>query len=643
MKNFSDLYLALDQTNKTNEKVEAMVKYFQTADAADAAWAIYFLSGRKPRQIIKTAKLREWAAEISDVPDWLFELSYDAVGDLAETIALLLPDTNAEGSNLPLAFWVENRTLPLREMTEDDQREAVVQAWNELDANERFIWNKLVTGSFRVGVSQSLVVRALTQVSGIEKVIIAHRLMGTWSPDADFYLNLLEASAEDADLSRPYPFHLAHQLDFPLEELGEISDWQVEWKWDGIRAQLIRRGGESFLWSRGEDLVSERFPEITEASFSLPDGTVLDGEILPWKDSEVETTNNAKWQIDASAMNDAITLTDENDLTRIHLTTLRRGKAVGKLDFQVEKKLPEQILPDFINGFYQFYAPKQIFVPCDFPQRKSLEEKLTLDFGHRVKIVAQMLEKLPPSVFKAHKLAPHSFKHKSYQTPVEISATVEEIKTLFNLKKIPRRIECFDVAHLGGKEIVAARVVAIDGVLQREDGLVWEFENLSETAALAAAVLERIRLLPSKKDLPDLLMVDGAKPQINAVRKILEEFNLNNLVVIGAVKPLRAHNQISHFLTMKNTRLEFDKRSRAMNFLQTLRDASHNLANETHRRLHSLVQIFKNNDNAPRVQYLLVPTRFAERFGNAEDLSPIRSMTQAGEVILKTKSKPEKI
>lgn len=287
MKNFSDLYLALDQTNKTNEKVEAIVKYFQTADAADAAWAIYFLSGRKPRQIIKTAKLREWAAEISEVPDWLFEVSYDAVGDLAETIALLLPDTNAEGSNLPLAFWVENRTMPLREMTEDDQREAVVQAWNELDANERFIWNKLVTGSFRVGVSQSLVVRALAQVSGIEKEIIAHRLMGTWSPNADFYLNMLEASAEDADLSRPFPFHLAHQLDFPLEELGEISSWQAEWKWDGIRAQLIRRGGESFLWTRGEDLVSERFPEITEASFSLPDGTVLDGEILPWKDSKV--------------------------------------------------------------------------------------------------------------------------------------------------------------------------------------------------------------------------------------------------------------------------------------------------------------------------------------------------------------------
>ena len=191
---------------------------------------------------------------------------------------------------------------------------------------------------------------------------------------------------------------------------------------------------------------------------------------------------------------------------------------------------------------------------------------------------------------------------------------------------------------MAGKEIIAARVVAIDGMLQKEDGLVWEFENLPETAALAEAVRERLRLLPAKKDLPDLLIVDGAKPQINAVIKVLMKFNLTKLLVIGAVKPPQAHNQISHFLIEQTrTRIEFNKHSKALNFLQSLRDASHNLANETHRRLHSLVQIFKNNDNAPHVQYLLVPTRFAERGGDAEDLSPIRSMTQAGEIILKTK------
>jgi excinuclease ABC subunit C len=378
---------------------------------------------------------------------------------------------------------------------------------------------------------------------------------------------------------------------------------------------------------------------------SLAEGLEYE-QAVEWRDARLiieEITNNAKWQIDAAAMNDVITLTDEDDFTRINLTTLRRGKSVGALDFQVEKKSFEQSLPDFIVSFYQFYAPKQIFVPSDFPNRKSLEEKLTLNFGHRVKIVAQMPEKLPPSVFKTQKLAAHSFKHKNYQTPAQISAALDEIKILFDLKKIPRRIECFDVAHLAGKAIVAARVVATGGVLQREEGLVWEFENLSETAALAAAVRERIRLMPSKKDTPDLLMVDGAKPQINAVKKILKEFNLTNLTVISAVKPPRSHNQISHFLTAKNTRIEFDKRSRAMNFLQTLRDASHTLANETHRELHSLVQIFRNNDNAPRVRYLLVPTRYAERGGNAGDLSPIRSMTQRGEIILKTKSKRPKI
>ncbi|HEX8246732.1 MAG TPA: ATP-dependent DNA ligase [Pyrinomonadaceae bacterium] len=287
MKEFTDLYLALDQTNKTNEKVEAMVRYFGAATAEDAAWAIYFLSGRKPRQIVPTAKLRAWAAEIAGVEDWLFELSYDAVGDLGETIALLLPDNSAEGTNLPLSYWIEKRILPLRDLAEEEQHEAVAQAWNELDADQRFVFNKFITGSFRVGVSQLLVVRALAQVAGIEKEIIAHRLMGTWSPNADFYLNLIEASASDADLSRPYPFHLAHQIDFPLEDLGAISDWQAEWKWDGIRAQMIRRAGESFLWSRGEDLVTERFPEITAASFNLPDGTVLDGEILPWKTGAV--------------------------------------------------------------------------------------------------------------------------------------------------------------------------------------------------------------------------------------------------------------------------------------------------------------------------------------------------------------------
>ncbi len=366
-----------------------------------------------------------------------------------------------------------------------------------------------------------------------------------------------------------------------------------------------------------------------------------------WRDIRLtieEIAANAKWQVHVSKMNDVITLSREENTTRIYVTTLRRGKSVGRLNFETEgDAVDEKSIAGFIRNFYRFYAPKQIFVPLDFPERKSLENKLTEDFGHKIKIVAQLPDRLPPSIAKTQTLAPHAFNYKKGQSTAGKNELLEEIKILFGLRKPPRRIECFDVAHLAGKEIVAARVIAADGVLQREDGLVWEFENLSETAALAAAVSERLRLLPAKKDLPDLVIVDGAKPQINAAEKNFAAFDLENLTVIGAVKPPRAHNQISHFLIRKNSRIEFDRRSAAMNFLQSLRDAAHTLANETHRELHSLVQIFSNNETTPQVKYLLVPTRYAERGGNAGDLSPIRSMTQAGEIILKTKNSRRKI
>ncbi len=356
-----------------------------------------------------------------------------------------------------------------------------------------------------------------------------------------------------------------------------------------------------------------------------------------------EITRNAKWQIDVSAMNDVVTLNFQKDSVEIYLTTLRRGKVVGRLNFQTENnRSEEEIIRDFLVDFYQFYAPKQIFVPGDFPERKSLEDKFSRDFGRKIKIIAETPDRLPPSVSKTNTLAAHSFNYKKGQSTVEKAELPADLKQIFSLRKLPRRIECFDVAHLAGREIVAARTVAVDGVLQREDGLVWEFENLSETAALAAAVRTRLRLLPAIKDTPDLLLVVGAKPHINAVRKILEEFGLKNLQIIGAVKPPKSHSQISHFLAAKNSRVEFDKRSRALNFLQSLRDAAHTLANETHRELHSLVQIFRNNDSAPHVKYLRVPVRYNERGGDAEDLSPIRSMTQAGEIILKTKNKSQR-
>ncbi len=281
MRRFARLYTALDETTATGEKIAALADYFRAADAADAAWAVHFLTGRRPKRLVSSVRLAAWAADAAGIPAWLFEESHAAVGDLAETITLLLPDTG-QSSDRSLAYWVEERLLPLRGQDEEVQRHEMVRAWQELDRRERFVWNKLITGAFRVGASSASVERALAQASGVAEGAIAHRLMGGWEPTAEFFSRLIATDVRDTDVSRPYPFFLAYPLEVAPDRLGPPSEWIAEWKWDGIRAQLIRRAGRTFLWSRGEELLSGRFPEVEEAGGLLPDGTVLDGELLPW-------------------------------------------------------------------------------------------------------------------------------------------------------------------------------------------------------------------------------------------------------------------------------------------------------------------------------------------------------------------------
>jgi DNA ligase 1 len=283
VKRFAALFTDIDETTRTTEKVEAMVRYFADADPADAAWALWFLSGNRPKRLMPARRLAELAMREADVPEWLFDECYESVGDLAETITLLVPEGDAH-TGRPLHDWVEQALLPLASASESAQRETVVAAWRSLHGAERFVWNKLITGAWRVGVSRQLVIRALAQVSGVDEGSIAHRLTGHWSPTPEAYRALVAHDTADADRSRPYPFYLAYALESQLEDLGDPRDWQVEWKWDGIRAQLVRRDGATWIWSRGEELVTDRFPELVDAAGFLEDGVVLDGEILPWRD-----------------------------------------------------------------------------------------------------------------------------------------------------------------------------------------------------------------------------------------------------------------------------------------------------------------------------------------------------------------------
>jgi DNA ligase-1 len=286
MRAFAGLYAALDASTSTRAKVDTLSAYLQAAAAQDAAWAVYFLSGGKPRQLVPTRLLRALACERAGIADWLFEECYQAVGDLAETIAHLLPPA-ARDSDLPLSEWVENRLLPLRGLPEPELRARLLACWDELDGAGRLVWNKLITGSFRVGVSRQLTVKAIAQAHGADAQAVALRMMGDWQPSAAAYRALVEAAPPaGGESGQPYPFQLAAPLDAGVEALGERTRWQAEWKWDGIRAQLVRRGAGTWLWSRGEEVVTDRFPEVTQAARALPPGTVLDGELLAWADGQ---------------------------------------------------------------------------------------------------------------------------------------------------------------------------------------------------------------------------------------------------------------------------------------------------------------------------------------------------------------------
>ena len=282
MKRFAQLYAELDSTNSTLAKLAALERYFRGAAPRDAAWAVYFLTGNKPRQVVPSRRMYELAAEIAELPGWLMDECYEAVGDLAETVAHVLPPASG-GSDESLAQWVEARLLPLARASEIERAEGLRSAWRELEGAERLVWNKLITGEFRIGVSARSVVRALAALTGIDPAVIAHRLAGSWRPTPESYLALISPEGETGIASRPYPLFLAHALEAEPETLGDAADWQAEWKWDGIRAQLIRRESSVWLWSRGDELINDAFPELVAAGAALPEGTVLDGEIVVWQ------------------------------------------------------------------------------------------------------------------------------------------------------------------------------------------------------------------------------------------------------------------------------------------------------------------------------------------------------------------------
>lgn len=356
MQQFARLFDELDASTSVKQKVQALVTYFNQADPADAAWAVYFLGGGRPKRAVPAAVLRQAALQASGLPSWLFEECYQTVGDLAETIALVLPAVEQEfllsRGEHDIAWWMQHRILPIRALRDQERAQAVLECWSQLDRRGRFLFVKLVGGGFRVGVSKLLVTRALAQAFSLDAKLIATRMMGYHdsknSPSPSQFRRLIApAECQTLRLGQPFPFFLAHPLQSEPQALGDIHDWLVEWKYDGIRAQVVKQAGQVWIWSRGEELISEQFPELTNAFSSWPDGTVLDGEILVWKGNKPADFGDLQVRLNRKVVSRKL-------LGQAPVVFMAYDCLSFKAEAQVHKNLfaRRRLLEAFVQGFY---------------------------------------------------------------------------------------------------------------------------------------------------------------------------------------------------------------------------------------------------------------------------------------------------
>lgn len=343
MKNFAELIKTLDSSNKTSVKVDALTNYFRNASDEDKVWTIAILSHRRPPRPVNTTLLRLWANELAGIPLWLFEESYHIVGDLAETIALVIPTTK-EHSDRSLTEFLQE-IIALKKKTDFEKKEYLQTNWLALNYYERFIFTKLITGSLRIGVSQKLMTRALSKAENIDEDALAYKLMGDWNPNTITFQELILDEKSSDYLSKPYPFYLAYPIEGEPSNLGNVEDWSAEHKWDGIRSQTIIRDNEIYIWSRGEELVTDKYPEFGSFLGVIPDGTVIDGEILPFIDNEIGTFNDLQTRIGRKTVSPSI-LKKSPVIIKAYDLLEWQGQDIRNLPFEERRILLEKLYDD---------------------------------------------------------------------------------------------------------------------------------------------------------------------------------------------------------------------------------------------------------------------------------------------------------
>lgn len=359
MKNFADLIKTLDSSNKTSVKVDALTHYFKHASDEDKVWTIAILSHRRPPRPVNTTLLRIWANELAGIPLWLFEESYHIVGDLAETIALIIP-TNKEHSDKSLTEFLQEM-IALKKQTDEQKKAYLHKNWLQLNYYERFVFTKLITGSFRIGVSQKLMTRALSKAEGVEEDLLAYKLMGNWDPDKISFQELIRDEKSSDYLSKPFPFYLAYPVEGAVNDLGNPDDWAVEHKWDGIRSQTIIRDGQIYVWSRGEELVTDKYPEFAAFVKEIPDGTVIDGEILPFVGGQIGSFNDLQTRIGRKTVSQAL-LQKTPVIIKAYDLLEWKGQDVREKTYEERRELLESLLQSVEDKNLPLHLSESIFL-----------------------------------------------------------------------------------------------------------------------------------------------------------------------------------------------------------------------------------------------------------------------------------------